>query len=99
MMLRIACWASICGLTLSAEAALADPDRNAQVMTEAARQLTWEAWAGNNHAYFLMKQETVLAPVAVVFGYADNAVACEALAQTLSQPKTGVGTFKCQPVF
>ena len=99
MKLRVAFWASICVLTLSAEAVHADPDRNAQIMNEAARQLTWEAWAGNNHAYFLVKQETVLAPVAVVFGYADNAVACEALAQTLSQPKSGVGTFQCQPIF
>lgn len=96
MNVRIACWASICGLMLFAGTIHASTNRNAQVMTEAAQKLTWE---GDNHAYFLVKQETVLAPVAVVFGYADNADACEALAYTLSQPQTGVGTFRCQPIF
>lgn len=77
----------------------ADTDQNLQIMTDAARELTWDDWMDENRANLLVKQETIVSPVAVVFGYADNAVACEALARALSQSQTGVGTFKCQPIF
>lgn len=91
--------ASILGMTLASGPMRADTDQNIQIMTDAAQRLTWEAWMDKNPANFLIKQETIEAPVAVVFGYADNATACEALARALSQSQTGVGTFKCQPVF
>lgn len=87
------------GLAVSPAGTYADADRNEQIMAAAAQQLTWESWAADNHAYFLVKQETILAPVAIVFGYADNATACEALAHSLSQPSARVGTFKCQPIY
>jgi hypothetical protein len=86
------------GLTLLSGTVNAEPNQNAQIMIDAARQLKWDSWMGDNRANLLVKQETVLAPVAVIFGYADNAVACEALARTLSQ-SPGLGTFRCQPIF
>lgn len=91
--------AAILGLALSSGGINADADQNIQIMIDAARKLTWEAWMGENRANLLVKQETVVAPVAVIFGYADNAVACEAIARALSQTKSGAGTFKCQPIF
>ncbi|OHC53345.1 MAG: hypothetical protein A3D16_19465 [Rhodobacterales bacterium RIFCSPHIGHO2_02_FULL_62_130] len=89
------------GLSLSSAAIsdADDTDGNVKVMIDAARQLTWDSWMGDNRASLLVKQETVVAPVAVVFGYADNAAACEELARVLSQSQLGVGTFKCQPIF
>jgi hypothetical protein len=90
--------AAILVMTLASGPISADSDQNIQIMTDAARHLSWAAWMGENRANLLIKQETIAAPVAVVFGYADNAAACEALARALSQ-SPGVGTFKCQPIF
>ncbi|MGB3251043.1 MAG: hypothetical protein WBB13_17970 [Tabrizicola sp.] len=98
MSIKLGFCAVLVGVTLSSPLR-ADSDRNIQTMIEAARQLTWENWQGDNRAQLLVKQETIVAPVAVVFGYADHAVACEELATVLSQPASRVGTFKCQPVF
>lgn len=89
----------IFGLVVWPMAAFADTDHNTQIMMDAARHLSFGAWEGDNRAYLLVKQETVLAPVAVVFGYVDNATACKALAQNLSKPQSMMGTFKCQPIF
>jgi hypothetical protein len=99
MKIKFVLFAAALGLTLTSGAIHADADQNTQTMIDAARQLTWEPWQGDNRAQLLVKQETVVAPVAVVFGYADNAVACEELARALSQPTSRVGTFKCQPIF
>ncbi len=99
MKTKIGSWAILFGLTISSGALHAEPEHNIQIMIDAARQLTWDDWMGENHANFLVKQETVVAPVAVIFGYADNAVACEALAHALSQPQARAGTFKCQSIF
>jgi len=96
--IKIGFWATILGLALSPGASRADTNHNLQLMIDAAQQLTWDAWMGENRANLLVKQETIIAPVAVIFGYADNAVACEAIARTLSQPEGAVGTFKCQPI-
>jgi hypothetical protein len=85
-------------MTLASGSISADTDQNIQIMTDAARQLTWTAWMGENRANLLIKQETIAAPVAVVFGYADNAAACDAMARALSQ-SPAVGTFKCQLIF
>tara|TARA_R100000935_G_scaffold58751_1_gene97524 strand:+ start:894 stop:1193 length:300 start_codon:yes stop_codon:yes gene_type:complete len=99
MKIKIGACATILGITLTSGAVHADTNHNLQIMIDAARQLTWDDWMGNNHANLLVKQETLVTPVAVIFGYADNAVACEALAHALSQPQTRAGTFKCQPIF
>lgn len=68
---------------------------NVEIMQEAARKLDFSPNA--NRAYLLVKQETFIAPVAVIFGYGDNASACDALALTLSTSGRD-GTFKCQPI-
>jgi len=99
MKIRIGVCAIIFGTALTSGATHADTDQNLQVMIDAARQLSWSDWMGDNRAYFLVKQETQVAPVAVIFGYADNAAACEELASALSQPQARAGTFKCQPIF
>lgn len=99
MKIKKSACATILGITLSSGTVHADPDHNLQIMIDAAQQLTWDDWMGDNRANLLVKQETLVTPVAVIFGYADNAVACEALARALSQPQTRVGTFKCQPIF
>ena len=91
--------ATIFAITLNSGALYADAAHNTQIMIDAARKLNWDDWMGDNHAYFLVKQETQVAPVAVIFGYADNATACETLASALSQPQARAGTFKCQPIF
>ena len=49
---------------------------NLQIMLTAARQLHFDL--PDERAFLLVKQETTVAPVAVIFGYADNAAACEA---------------------
>ena len=69
---------------------------NLRVMLEAARKL--EFFLPENRAFLLVKQEPVTAPVAVIFGYADNATACEAVALTLSTSGRD-GIFKCQPIY
>jgi len=99
MKLRNGYWAAVLGWALSSGEIHADADQNLHIMNDAARQLTWEAWMGDSRANLLVKQETIITPVAVVFGYADNRVACEAIARALSQPRSLVGTFKCQPIF
>ncbi len=83
-------------LMLAASPAYADRvDDNLQIMLDAARQLD-PALPGDK-VFLLVKQETTVAPVAIVFGYADNGAACEALAMTLSASGRD-GTFKCQPI-
>jgi hypothetical protein len=99
MKIKIGFGATILGLMLSSGPIHADSDQNIKIMIDAARQLNWDDWMGENRAYLLVKQETVVAPVALVFGYADNSVACAALARALSQSPAGVGTFKCQPIY
>ena len=64
--------------------------QNADAMRRAARSL-------ENSAYMLEKQESIIADVAVVFGFADNRAACEQIAEVLTA--SGVaGSFKCQPL-
>ena len=98
-MVKFGNWAAILGFALSASTLHADPDSNIQIMTDAARKLTWYSWEADNRANLLVKQETEIAPVAVIFGYADNSAACEALANALSMPTARAGTFKCQPIY
>ena len=75
---------------------LADADLNVDIMRDAARKLEWSDT--ENLAYYLIKNETIEAAVAIVFGYYDNAAACKELADALSSP-VRVGTFYCSPVF
>jgi len=96
MTIKLGFCAAVVGLTLTSGASLADPDQNVSVMVEAAQQLSWDY---ENRAYLLVKQEVAVAPVAVVFGYGDNAAACEELALALSDPRSRAGTFKCQPIY
>jgi hypothetical protein len=77
--------------------ALADAEKNLQIMLDAARKLEWGFYSAQNEAFLLVKNETIEAPVGVIFGYADNKAACEELAETLSKPLT-VGTFHCQTI-
>ena len=72
-------------------------DRNVTIMLEAARKLELSR-ASDGHAYLLVKQESVRASVAVIFGYIDNAVACDEIAEVLSNTLLA-GTFKCSAIF
>ena len=84
-------------LALASVPARADRvDGNLQLMLEAARQL--EFVAADERAVLLVKQESTVAPVAVIFGYANNGTACEQLALVLSNSGQA-GTFKCHPVY
>ena len=78
---------------------VATGDENADAMRRAARSLTYLELlqAPENSAYMLEKQESIIADVAVVFGFADNRAACEQIAEVLTA--SGVsGSFKCQPL-
>jgi hypothetical protein len=72
-------------------------DKNIEIMVQAARRLQLSPET-DGHAYMLVKQETVRAPVAVIFGYVDNAAACAEIAEVLSDAPRA-GTFKCHPIF
>lgn len=86
-------------LLVSAAPSSADRvDGNIQIMLGAARQLDFDTSGIDNRAFLLVKQETAVAPVAVIFGYADNSDACEKMAFTLSASGRD-GTFKCQPIY
>ena len=58
-----------------------EADQNEEIMAEAARNLHHSL--PENRAYFLEKRETVKSQVAVIFGYVDNAAACEQIASIL----------------
>jgi hypothetical protein len=78
-----------------ADVAAADRvDDNLQRMLEAARQLEY----ADGNAWLLEKLETIRAPVAVVFGYADNEAACRQIADLLSASGQA-GTFECVPIY
>jgi len=80
-----------------AYAGIADKaDKNVRIMIEATRKLDYAL--PENRSYLLVKNETIAAPVGVIFGYVDNAAACEGIAAALSR-SLGVGTFKCSPIF
>ncbi len=66
MNIKISVCAIIMGLTLLSEPIYTEADQNIQIMIDAARQLSWNTWMGGNRANLLVKQETVVAPVAVV---------------------------------
>jgi hypothetical protein len=85
--------AGVATLMLLAGAASANNER---IMADAALQLRWDY---QNRAFFLVKQETIVSPVAVIFGYADNAAACEEMASALSRPEARAGTFECVPIY
>jgi len=76
--------------------ASADSDENIKKMVDAARKLEWSF--RENRAYLLVKQEVAMAPVGIIFGYVDNAAACQEIATALSNP-VRVGTFTCSPIF
>lgn len=69
---------------------------NLQRMLEAARGLSFEDPPAR--AFLLEKLATMRSPVAVVFGYADNAAACDEVASALSASGTA-GTFQCSPIY
>lgn len=81
---------------LSSSVIFADPVSNVEIMRDAARKLEWSD--PENRAYYLIKNETIVSVVAIIFGYWDNAAACKDLADALSNP-VRVGTFDCSPVF
>ena len=76
--------------------AAAGTDNNIEIMLNAAKSL--EYTFPENRAYLLIKQETVVSPVAVVFGYMDNHAACLELAGVLSSSGS-VGTFQCSAIY
>jgi hypothetical protein len=82
---------SLCQTALAGKA-----EDNLDVMIDAARKLVFAL--PENRAYLLVKQESFASPVGVIFGYVDNAAACEDIAEALSNPMR-VGTFKCSPIF
>jgi hypothetical protein len=69
-------------------------DQNAQILIQAARSLKFTE--PGNKAFILEKQETVVAEVAVIFGYGDNRSACQEIAENLNHR---AGTFKCHPIY
>ena len=84
-------------LVLSGSSAQADRvSDNVRIMIDLARKLELSTKEGQ--AFRLVKQETMVAPVAVIFGYGDNKIGCEELALALSNSGR-VGTFKCEPVY
>lgn len=83
-------------VSIFCQLAYAEVDGNVKIITEAARQL--EFALPENRAYLLVKNETVISVVGLIFGYADNAAACEQIAAALTNPGH-VGTFKCRPIF
>lgn len=87
-------WAALAGYPAAAEDRV---DRNQRIMIEAARKLEFTG-AFDGRAYMLLKREAGGSPVAVVFGYVDNAAACDEIAEALSNPLR-VGTFKCAPIY
>jgi hypothetical protein len=72
-------------------------DRTAEVqaLIQAARSLKFSV--PENRAFILEKQETAVAEVAVIFGYADNRSACQEIADILIA-SLRAGTFKCHPI-
>ncbi len=78
-----------------AESVSADPDRNLDILVDAARRL--EFALPENKAFLLIKNESVTAPVALVFGYVDNDAACTEIIETLNDP-VRIGTFRCEPI-
>ncbi len=85
------------GDTLFEQIDPARPLRNLQKMVTAAQSLERSMFA-DGYTYMLVKQGTVRSPVAIMFGYLDNAVACEEIADILNEAETA-GTFKCHPIF
>ena len=81
--------------TVQCKTALADTDKNVRQIIEAARKL--EFVLPENRAYLLIKQEWAASPIGVIFGYVDNAAACDEIAKALSN-SLGVGPFKCSPI-
>ncbi len=71
-------------------------DANVQIMIDAARKL--EFALPENRAYLLVKHATDISAVGVIFGYVDNAAACEQIAEASSN-LLRVGTYKCSPAF
>jgi hypothetical protein len=75
---------------------------NRQVMLDAARSLMWPEpplGAEPNRAYLLVKTQTIRAPIAIIFGYADNAAACEELARDLSTAANARGFLSMQDLY
>jgi hypothetical protein len=74
-------------------------DDNVRAMMQAARSLQFNSPvdAPANKAYMLEKQGTIRSQVAVIFGYADNASACEQIAKALTESR--VAEFQCHPVY
>ncbi|MCA3264952.1 MAG: hypothetical protein ING19_02690 [Azospirillum sp.] len=70
-------------------------DRNSETMAAAARTLQFAV--PGNRAHILEKTDTVPSDVAIVYGYADNRVACEDIARVLTASGR-VGAFRCYPV-
>lgn len=77
--------------------AMADAESNLRKMVDAARSLTWSL--PDNRAQLLVKLETIESPVAVIFGYADNAAACHQIATVLSKTVSRAGTFQYHPTY
>ncbi len=76
----------IAAVLLSAQAANAERvTTNIQKVIEAARTLEWPEEPLDQRAYLLVKTQSMRSPVALVFGYADNAQACDELATDLSR--------------
>jgi len=73
-----------------------EADENLKVMVDAARKMDYIL--PENRAYLLIKKEVVISPIGIIFGYVDNAAACQQLAEVLSSSGR-VGTFDCSAIF
>ena len=89
-------------LLATSVAVQADPDKNTQIMLQAARSLTFSG--GNregNRAYLLTKHMRSFPPaeVGVVFGFFDNRSACKDMADALTKTAPLGSNYECHPVY
>jgi tRNA C32,U32 (ribose-2'-O)-methylase TrmJ len=90
---------SVVQLVSPANGRAAEVEDNVRTMMQAARSLKFNSPvdAPANKAYMLEKQGEIRSQVAVIFGYEDNASACEQIAKMLTESR--VAEFQCQPVY
>ena len=91
-------------LLVTSVAVRAEPDKNLQIMLQAARSLIFSD--EGNRAYLLIKRSSIAASeVAVIFGYLDNRAACKELAEAMTPQYPEVRrmypdrNFDCAPVY
>jgi len=68
-------------------------------MVQASPLFTWGARMAEIRAMLLVQQRTFLARFGATFGYAGNALACDAIARALSPPQPGWWSLNITPFF